>query len=182
MKNKLFVIVSLIAVSLAACSAPQTSPTQNTPANPPVDSTPARTATPTTPAPTAASQTDEETEVRNVVESFGKRIQNVSLLSPTAAQEMKQQYLGFVAPALLGTWMKDVSKAPGRKVSSPWPDRIEIASLAKDGSDRYLVTGSAIEISSVEVVNGGEAVRIPVRIVVERANGRWLITDYAEGQ
>ena len=47
-------------------------------------------------------------------------------------------------------------------------------------SDRYVITGSLIEITSVELVNGGAAVRIPVHLVVQRTQGRWLITDYAE--
>jgi hypothetical protein len=74
----------------------------------------------------------EETAVRDLVDNFGKKLRNVSLLAPDAAQELQKQYAEFVSPVLLETWMKDVSKAPGRKVSSPWPDRIEITSLAID--------------------------------------------------
>jgi len=127
-----------------------------------------------------AGAPNEEGAVRYVVESFGKRLQDVSLQSPNAAQIIGEQYAEFVSPELLETWMKDVSKAPGRVVSSPWPDRIEINSLAQEGAARYAVTGFVVEVTSVELVNGGAAVKIPVRIVVEKREGRWVITDYAE--
>jgi len=115
-----------------------------------------------------------------VVENFGKRLQNVSLQSPDAAQEMQKQYSEFVSAALLETWMNDVSKAPGRIVSSPWPDRVEIISLVKEGSDKYVIIGFVVEVTSIEVVSGGAAAKIPVRIVVQKDQERWLITEYSE--
>lgn len=127
-----------------------------------------------------ASSASEEGTVRYIVENFGKRLQNVSLQSPNAAQEMKEQYSEFVSPALLETWMNDVSKAPGRIVSSPWPDRIEITTLIKEGSDKYVITGFVVEVTSMEVVSGGTAAKISVRIVVQKVQERWLITEYAE--
>lgn len=114
------------------------------------------------------------------MESFGKRLQNVSLLSADAAQEMQEQYAEFVSPTLLETWMSDVSKAPGRMVSSPWPDRIEITTLTKEESERYVINGFVIDLTSVEVVGGGVAAKTPVRIVAQRFQGHWLITEYAE--
>ena len=127
------------------------------------------------------SDSNEEGAVRYVVNSFGKRLQSVSLQSPNAAQAIREQYAEFVSPELLEAWAKDVSKAPGRVVSSPWPDRIEITGLVKEGADRYAATGFVVEITSVELADGGAAVKIPVRIVVERREGRrWLIIEYAE--
>jgi hypothetical protein len=76
--------------------------------------------------------------------------------------------------------MNDVSDAPGRLISSPWPGRIEIATLSKQDSDRYEVTGFVIEVTSVEMVNGGAVDKIPVRVVVQREQDHWLITEYAE--
>jgi len=130
--------------------------------------------------PRNVSASDEEGAVRYVVESFGRRLQNVSLQSPNVAQAIREQYAEFVSPELLEAWAKDVSKAPGRVVSSPWPDRIEITALVKEGADKYAVTGFVVEITSIELVNGGAAAKIPVRIVVEKRVGRWLITEYAE--
>ena len=126
------------------------------------------------------SAAEEEGAVRYVVESFGKRLQNVPLQSPDVAQTIREQYTEFVSPELLEAWMDDLSKAPGRMVSSPWPDRIEITDIVREEPDRYAVTGFVIEITSVELVNGGVAAKIPVHIIVERQGGRWIITEYAE--
>src|SRR5574341_1551535 len=153
---KHIIMTLLVTVSLVACSIP-----------------------PTTSAHTS-SNTAEEAEIRDLVENFGKRLQAVPLLSSNAAQEIQKQYSEFVSPALLDIWMNDVSKAPGRIVSSLWPDRIEITTLAKEGSDRCVITGFVVEVTSMEVVNGGAAAKIPVRVVVQKGQGRWLITEYAE--
>src|SRR5574342_185687 len=110
MKYVIRTITMLATVSLVACTR--------------LSNTPALTLSPTeaaTPTQTNTNNAAEEAEVRNLVENVGKRLQGVSLLSPEAAQEMQQQYSEFVSPALLETWMNDVSKAPGRMVSSPWP-------------------------------------------------------------
>lgn len=124
------------------------------------------------------SVSDEERTVRYVVESFGKRFQNVSLQSPNATQMLQEQYAEWVSSDLLGIWMNDPSKAPGRIVSGPWPDRIEISTLTQESPDRYVITGFIVEVTSMEVVSGGAAAKIPVRIVVQKDQGRWLITEY----
>jgi hypothetical protein len=120
----------------------------------------------------------EEMEVRTLVEIFGKRLKSVSLLAPDAAQEIQTQYAEFVSPDLLAAWKSDPSKAPGRLTSSPWPDRIEISTLGKEGSDRYAMTGLVNEVTSVEAVNGGAFATQPVRMVVQKLQGGWLITEY----
>jgi len=125
------------------------------------------------------SDEGEERAVRYVVESFGKRLQNVSLQSPNAAQMIEEQYAEWVDPELLKIWMNDISRAPGRVTSSPWPDRIEITSIVRE-ADRYVVVGFVVEVTSIEVVSGGAAAKIPVRIVLKKREGRWFITEYAE--
>jgi hypothetical protein len=134
------------------------------------------------PIQTTSSNAAEEAEIRDLVEGFGKRLGAVSLQAPDAPQEMQKQYSELVSPTLLEMWMNDVAKAPGRMVSSPWPDRIEIATLTKEGSDRYVITGLVVEITSVEEVSGGSAAEIPVRLVVQKGQGGWTITDYAGGR
>ena len=176
MKRIILAMTLLVTVSLVACAIPPNPPTQTTASN----TAAIPMVTPVTPTQTTISDAAEETEIRDLVENFGKRLQDVSLLSSDAAQEMQKQYSEFVSPALLETWMSDVTKAPGRIVSSPWPDRIEITTLAKEGSDRYVITGFVVEVTSVEVVNGGAADRIPVHVVAQKDQGRWLITEYSE--
>jgi len=68
---------------------------------------------------------------------------------------MWDQCSEFLSSELLETWTNDVSKDPGRVVSSPWPDHIEINSLIQEGAARYAVTGFVVEVTSVELVNGG---------------------------
>ncbi|HWP41960.1 MAG TPA: hypothetical protein VNO14_01905 [Blastocatellia bacterium] len=60
---------------------------------------------------TEPNGTTEEAEIRQVVEGFGKRLQLVSLQSPSASREMRDQYSPLVSPALLEAWTNDVSKA-----------------------------------------------------------------------
>ena len=116
------------------------------------------------------------------MEGFGKQLQLVSLLSPDAAQQMEAHYSEYVSPALLKMWMSDAAKAPGRMVSSPWPDRIELTRFEEESPDRYAVAGFVVEITSLEVVGSGAPTRIPVRMIVEKTQGHWMITEYAEGR
>lgn len=195
--KRIFAFLSFAILILSACADGDSTATPLLTATPTATAAATSTATPT-PIPTIQagglapfatpcmhisnkpSITDEANHVRYVVENFGKRLQNVSLQSPDAAQEMQKQYSEFVSAALLETWMNDISKAPGRIVSSPWPDRIEITALTKEGSDKYVIAGFVVEVTSMEIVSGGAAAEIPVRIVVQKDQGRWLITEYAE--
>lgn len=122
----------------------------------------------------------EEAVIRDLIYNFGKRLQYVSLLAPDVGQQMRMQYGEFISPALLELWMHNLIIAPGRKVSSPWPDRIEITTLDKVNPDKYSVSGYIIEVTSAEVASGDAANRIPVQIVVERMQSRWLITEFIQ--
>jgi hypothetical protein len=173
-----FAIPFLIAMSLVSCV---TSPATTAPATP-VDTVVVPLIPPDKPVMTPTNTGDEveQAQVRELVETFGKRLQNVSLLSPDAGQELHQQYSEYVSPALLETWRSDIAAAPGRMVSSPWPDRIEIAALEKINVDQYVVTGSIIEVTSAEISSGEAANRIPIQIEVEKTQGRWLITEFTQ--
>jgi len=131
---------------------------------------------------TAAVPLDPERAVRRLVTLFGSRMQTVSLLAPDsiAASRLQEAYGTLVTPDLLSDWMARPTVAPGRRVSSPWPDRIEVKSVRPSGADEYLVTGSLIFESSA-----GESVestaRRPVRLHVRRSgSGRWRISMYEQ--
>jgi len=129
-----------------------------------------------------AASPDEKTEIASVVTGFGQKLGQVSLLSPTAADDIRSEYAGYVSPALLDQWAADPLQAPGRVTSSPWPDHIEITSIDKIAAEEYQVTGNIIEVTSVEVGTGGAAATIPVRITLhEDSQGHWLITDLKQG-
>ena len=102
------------------------------------------------------------------MENFGNKLKLVSLLAPNSAQDLQRQYADFVSLPLLESWRNDVSKAPGRMVSSPWPDRIEITTLSKEDSYRYAATGLVIEITSTEIGTDKAAAKIPVHVLIQR--------------
>jgi hypothetical protein len=127
-----------------------------------------------------ATASGEETQVRQIVEGFGHRLQAVSLQSPDAPEDMSEEYSPYVSPILLDSWLSDPSDAPGRFVSSPWPDRIEITALTREDPERYAVEGIIVEVTSSEVMAGDAANEVPVRLVVQKIDGRWLIVEYGE--
>jgi len=176
-KYNLLIMIFLTMVLLTACATP---PNQSGPGNS-MPAAPVSSATNTQEG-TSTSDVSEEAQIKELVFNFGKRLQNVSLLAPDAAQEIKNQYSEFVSPSLVELWMDDVSKAPGRLVSSPWPDRIEITNLSKKGTDQYEVRGNVIEVTSVEVMNGEAAAKIPVRMVLQKVQGSWYITGFEQVQ
>jgi hypothetical protein len=124
---------------------------------------------------TAPAGAAAEAQARAVVEGFGASLQQVSLLAPDAADQIRTQYAPYVAPDLLERWAADPQAAPGRLTSSPWPDHIEIAALIPQG-DGYLVDAVVVEITSA-----GESGRYAVILTVEQVDGAWLITAYTQG-
>ena len=122
--------------------------------------------------------TTETSQVRAVVENFGKRLKNVALLAPDAAQQIEDQYADFVTLDLLAVWMADRSHAPGRLTSSPWPDRIEITTVMEQEPQVYLVTGQVVELTSAELYSDKVAVAYPVELTLVYVDGHWLISDY----
>lgn len=131
-------------------------------------------------------QVDQEAAVRKLVANFGAQLKDVSLLAPKedVAEAMQMNYSPYVTPELLVRWENNPLNAPGRLTSSPWPDRIEITSIAKESDSRYHVEGTIIEVTS----EGGGidevptvAVRRPVTIAAERRGGDWVISELALG-
>lgn len=120
---------------------------------------------------------NEKKAVTGLVEDFGRKLQMVSLLSPKdlAVKSMQENYGGLVSPELLAKWQSDPQNAPGRMVSSPWPDRIEVLSAEKSPEGTYDVKGEIIEITSVEKEKGGFAAKRPISLVVKKIEDRWLI-------
>ncbi len=117
-------------------------------------------------------------EVANLVEDFGKKLKTVSLQAPQdmVSKSIEEEYGGFVAPALLAEWQRGMQDVPGRLLSSPWPERIEILSINKLSASGYEIKGEIIEITSAEMANGGVAARRPITLTAEKFGGHWLIT------
>ena len=121
--------------------------------------------------------------VRRLVMLFGSRMQTVSLLVPDslAASRLQEAYGTLVTPDLLSDWMARPAVAPGRRVSSPWPARIEVKSVTPSGSDEYLVTGSLIYESSTSGQSVARVAEQRVRLQVRRSgDGGWRISVYEQ--
>lgn len=137
-------------------------------------------------APQSASPVATETAEANpskawlspaeVVDAFGRRLKQVSVLGPPGATAVaiRENYAAFVSPKLLDEWLREPAKAPGRQVSSPYPDRIEIESIS-EGETRSEIAGDI-----VEATNQGDVARVPVRIALAMENGEWRITAFEQ--
>jgi len=131
-------------------------------------------------APIISKEEAERSAVETVVKAFGSKMQLVPLsgTSGIASSSISAHYSALVSAALLNTWLAAPQSAPGRVVSSPWPDRIDITSTRKDIDGSYVVEGKVIEITSVELQNGGVANSYPVRLRLRNVSDTWLISDF----
>ena len=161
----------MILLELAACSSAK-----------PIQVVSDETATPVADYGAVATLVAAEAQVGQFVEVFGRQLQSVSLLAPDALNQLQVKYAPFVSPALLQKWAEDLSKAPGRTVSSPWPDRIEVLTVTRQSPTDYLVTAQIIEVTSAEVTNGGAFDKIPVNLTVDDVQGTLFISGYQQGQ
>jgi hypothetical protein len=118
--------------------------------------------------------------VKNVVVNFGAVMSLVSTSAPKkiAAQAIKDNYAHLISPTLLANWMNDPAEAPGRQISSPWPDHIEIASVIPIGTTTYAVAGNVVEITSDNIAHGGIADQYAVTTTVAIVSGNWVITKW----
>lgn len=122
--------------------------------------------------------------ITNLIEGFGSKLQLVSLLSPADVLEesIKENYIDFVSPELITKWTADPESAPGRLVSSPWPDRIEIESIDMISQEEYKVLGKIVEVTSVEAENNGVAAKRAIQLKVVKLNDNWIINEVVLGE
>jgi hypothetical protein len=125
---------------------------------------------------------DAKNTAETVVNEFGSRLKNVSLLSPEEAlkESIRENYGELITPELLSIWENDPSLAPGRVVSSPWPEKIDIYDLAI-GPNEISVGGSVVEATSAEPA-GDERLKRPINIKLTKEDGKWLISEVKIGE
>lgn len=147
----------------------------------PLPAEPATSSSGTTTATTTQTTTltPDEAAVSKAVTAFGAQEQLVSLLAPDASTTMASHYGPYVVPPLLLQWQADPQSAPGRVVSSPWPDHIMINSIIKTPSG-YEVKATLVLMSSNSVEHGGNDGTDPVIIDLVQENGAWLISSYQD--
>jgi hypothetical protein len=129
------------------------------------------------PAPTC-----DTPRVLTAVARFGERIQSVSLLAPDSVLEaaVRSAYEPVVTRELLAGWTADPASAPGRDVSSPWPDRIDVTSVEAADGGVCRVEGDLVYVTSVEAAQGGAADRVPVVLELADEAG-WRVSAYEAG-
>jgi hypothetical protein len=106
----------------------------------------------------------------------------VALLAPKemVTKAMDEEYSTLVSPDLLTIWKNDPEKAPGKRTSSPTPERIDISSIEAKGHDTYVVKGKVILLTAQERRDGGIFHANPVTMTVQQRHGKWVITAYHE--
>jgi hypothetical protein len=108
--------------------------------------------------------------IRDVVTTFGAQLQKVSLLAPDSIlrSSIRSEYSAYVTPELLQQWLASRDGAPGRRVSSPWPARIETGLVTEIGADECRVTADVVYESSAP--GGSASMREAVSIGVTRTD------------
>ncbi len=126
----------------------------------------------------------DDNAIRAQVTEFGLKLKNVSLLMPVndLKKQLTVEYAKYLTPELLAVWQKDPTKALGRRVSSPWPEKINIVEITKLGEDAYKVEGNVVEVTSTDTSSAGQLVALyPVTFRVEKIGDTWLIAEATQG-
>ena len=120
----------------------------------------------------------EDPAVLDVVNRFGRAMGRVSLLAPDTVvrRELRDAYAPVVTEDLLDEWLANPATAPGRLVSSPWPDRIEAGAAEAGEAGACVVRGDVIHVTSADAP-GAVADRQAVTLTLRR-NGEWRIGGY----
>ena len=131
----------------------------------------------------STADAQDRKDVSNLVTQFGQKLKSVSLLAPAdiVKASMQENYGDLVTPELLEKWQSDPQHAPGRLVSSPWPDRIEISSVKKVADGVYEVQGEIIEVTSAEQQSGKAAAKRPIALTVKKVSDGWRIGSVTMG-
>lgn len=122
-----------------------------------------------------APQAPDENAASSTVAAFGQTLQQVSIMAPDASTTIASTYAPYVDQALLMQWEADPQSAPGRVVSSPWPDHIQIDSVSAQGTG-YVVDGELVFMTST-----GNAGQTPVVIQLANENGSLKVVAF-QGQ
>lgn len=125
----------------------------------------------------------EQSDVKKLVEEFGRKLQTVSLLAPKelVKASMQKNYGKYITAQLMAKWIANPSKAIGRVTSSPWPDHITVNSIKKIGNNKYEVKGEIIEVTSTEKVNNGVFAKQPISLMITKYGSKWLISEVKTG-
>jgi len=121
--------------------------------------------------------------IYQVVGEFGARLKDVVITTSdqdviTAVDFNLKQ---LITDRLYQVFVQDKIRIPGRYMSSPWPERIEIASLQMLDGGSYTVHGSQVMMTDDTVAHGGNAGEEPITLTLKKVNGIWLVDDVIGG-
>lgn len=136
-------------------------------------------ASPEAPALSAPALSSDARLASTTVAAFGREEQYTQLNAPDAASQITKNYGPYVVPSLLSQWQSDPQSAPGRVVSSPWPDHIIVHSVTQTAQG-YEVLGTLYLLSSVNRTQGGYQFADPIVIELVKQGGAWLIASYRD--
>ncbi|HEX6132468.1 MAG TPA: hypothetical protein VFZ24_00710 [Longimicrobiales bacterium] len=120
-------------------------------------------------------------DARRVVEHFGTRLRNVSLLAPDSVleREMRASYEPLVELQLVRSWLSDPLQAPGRRVSSPWPQRIEIGAIVVNEAGECIVDADVVHVVNPDTATAVSRERVSLTV---SADGARIIAYHAAGR
>lgn len=152
---------AIAAAALVACLGAAGCESGSSDAGPPANSQ-------SPPAAAAAAANCDDRSIREVIESFGERMQTVSLLAPAEVREdeIRTAYAALVTPALLREWLASPERAPGRVTSSPWPARVDILGIAAAPDGSCAVEGEVVYLTSADRAPGNATSRERVSLTV----------------
>ncbi len=108
---------------------------------------------------------------------LGSHLQDVSLLAPDSIRipALREAYGGLVTDSLLAAWVARPGDAPGRGVSSPWPDHIEVRRVEGAGGGACRVEAEVVYATSADAPRSVR--REPVTIRVVEGDG-WRVASW----
>ena len=108
---------------------------------------------------------------------LGSHLQDVSLLAPDSVRvpALRKAYGGLVTDSLLAAWVARPGDAPGRGVSSPWPDHIDVRRVEEAGGGACRVEAEVVYATSADAPRSVR--RDPVTIRVVEGDG-WRVASW----
>ncbi|GBG07759.1 hypothetical protein PAT3040_02320 [Paenibacillus agaridevorans] len=117
-------------------------------------------------------------QVIQTVEGFGQNLKHVRIVTvpeEKTKELIDQYYTPYVAKELITAWKEHIESTPGRELSSPWPERIEVQSVIFTNDAVSEVQGHIIGMAGGEIV-GKDAVSIHLKL----EDGKWKIDHIEE--
>lgn len=114
-------------------------------------------------------------QVVRAAELFGDQLKSAMLLVPEEQlkEQIDQLYAPYVSNELIGKWKEQLELTPGRELSSPWPERLDVLSITKLNDETYKLHGQIVEVAGGEVVGTND-----VNLLMKIETDQWKIDSF----